>query len=304
MFRLLSVLGFLGLSSSALAQAPGVPIFDQSRRGQVSEGKALGAQITKLVEAEEVLSREAVGKMLKSPTPRKVSLPEASAKELAPSEIADLAQRQNYRVGWCYICTKCDNWHFDLGGGYAVAEDGVIATCAHVVELDVLPEKFKKAALIAIDSAGKVHPVTGILANHTKLDAAIVTIDAKTTPYALNEQVSPGDAAYCFSRPMDQGKYFTAGIVNRFYWDRSPKGNDQHSLRNLANLKLNVSSRWAPGSSGSPVFDHCGNVIGHVAMIQGMSDGDHGENFDDSSLITLHSAIPARSVRALILDQE
>ena len=32
-------------------------------------------------------------------------------------------------------------------------------------------------------------------------------------------------------------------------------------------LRVNVSTDWAPGSSGSAVLDQCGNVIGHVSTI-------------------------------------
>ena len=72
-----------------------------------------------------------------------------------------------------------------------------------------------------------------------------------------------------------------------------------------------MSTGWAPGSSGSPVFDAQRNAIGHVAVTQAMgkkpiqnNDPESKVSYSDFKgaipLITLHSAIPARSVRALV----
>lgn len=80
-------------------------------------------------------------------------------------------------------------------------------------------------------------------------------------------------------------------------------------------LRLNVSTDWAPGSSGSAVLDRCGNVIGHVSTISPLGEGPRsapvppgkadGKNaakadrFGGATLITLHEAAPARSVLSL-----
>lgn len=304
MFRtFLSILLFV-FPTWVLAQAPGVAIFDQSKEGIVAEERAIGVQLWDLVEKGKVPSKLELTKMIEKPTPRKLELPEASDSELSAIEISELGQRRNYRIGWGYICTKCDHWHFILAGGYAVAKNGVIVTCSHVIDLERLPEQLKMAALVVIDSEGKVFPVTGVLANNKELDAAAVMIDAETVPYALTDQVSPGDAAFCFSRPLNQGNYFTIGIVNRFYWEQSPAGKDENSLSCLAHLRLNVDCRWAPGSSGSPVFDRFGNVIGHVSRINTMGKRTGDDESGGTGLISLHMASPARSVKAMLLNRE
>ncbi len=40
----------------------------------------------------------------------------------------------------------------------------------------------------------------------------------------------------------------------------------------LKSLRLNVSTDWAPGSSGAAVLDQCGNAIGHVSTIAPLSE--------------------------------
>jgi len=280
------------------AQAPGVEIFEQSRKGLRAEERAIGDQIEDLVEEGKMPSLEEIEKCLKTPTPLALKLPAPRKEELSPTVIADLAKRSGYRIGWGYLCQNCDQWHVNLAGGYAVTSDGVLATCAHVIERD--DKGIRKGGLIAVDHLGKVHPVTAILANDEKMDGALVKIDAKTIPLPLNDLVSPGDDAFCLSRPLNQGGYFSQGIVNRFYWNSSDRGTDQQSLKALRALKLNVSSRWAPGSSGSAVLDSCGNAIGHVALINTMGKNkSKNESKPKPTLITLHTATPARAVMVL-----
>jgi len=83
--------------------------------------------------------------------------------------------------------------------------------------------------------------------------------------------------------------------VNRFYWDNGYKGGGLETLEGVRNLRVNLSANWAPGSSGSAVFDQSGNVIAHVSKISGMSSKRTG----GSAMITLHTGIPARAVGLL-----
>lgn len=283
----------------AYAQAPGVPIFDQSRESLRKESARIGKKAVILLEKGEVLTHESVKIAMKEPKPVAVPLKKTTIRELEPTLIAQKALGSTYRVGWAYLCPHCDHWHTNLAGGYAVSDDGILATCAHVVDPGKI--KMREGCLIAVDHTGSIFPVTQIHAYHAAMDAALVRIDAETKGLALNDQVSPGDAAFCLSRPLNQGKYFTEGIVNRFFWNSSKRGKDDSSLRALGHLKMNVSSRWAPGSSGSPVLDHSGNVIGHVATISAMG-GDPKK--DKKPLITLHSATPARAVMALMKQEK
>lgn len=288
----------LSLTLPLSAQAPDVAIFDQSAKGLRAEEEAIGKQAERLLEEGKLIGLDATVELLKNPLPQALDLPQPKTTPLAPTEVAQKAKESGYRVGWAYLCNNCDNWHVNLAGGYALTEDGVLGTCAHVIDMD--RKKMRKGGLVAVDHSGQVFPVTSILANDKKIDGALIKIDAKTTPLALNDQVSPGDDAFCLSRPLKQGQYFTQGIVNRFYWESDQRGDDPNSLTALGSLKLNVSTRWAPGSSGSAVLDTFGNAIGHVATINTMGNGGSKQDADKGRiLITLHSATPARAMMGL-----
>ena len=293
-----TILIALSLIIPASAQGTGVSIFEQSPKGMRAEEKQISKQAQKLFDDGKLLGLKTIGELIKSPASIKIELPVARKNRLAPTQIAKCAKISGYRVGWAYLCNSCDNWHINLAGGYALTDGGILGTCAHVINMD--NKKMLKGGLIAVDHSGKVYPVTSILANDTKIDGALIKIDTKTTPLPLNDQISPGDFAFCLSRPLKQGQYFTQGIVNRFYWNNDQRGNDPNSLKALGALKLNVSTRWAPGSSGSAVLDTFGNAIGHVATISTMGNGgSRKDNEKGRTLITLHSATPARAMMAL-----
>jgi hypothetical protein len=68
--------------------------------------------------------------------------------------------------------------------------------------------------------------------------------------------------------------------------------------------RLNVSTDWAPGSSGSAVLDECGNVIGHVANIS-TPRAETPARTEDAKVpkpapIVFQEAVTARDVLRLI----
>ena len=299
--------------SSLRAQAPDVPI-ESTEPLMLDE--ALLEKAKALREGGKLLTREKVTALLQSPVPAALTLPEPNVKPLAGREIAERARQGYLRLGWYYLCPRCDHWHLDLAGAYAISRDGA-ATCHHVIASE---REMREGYLIAVDHAGTVLAVTGILAKSQTMDAAILHLEGgELSPLPLNDQVAPGDAAFCFSDPLGQLGYLSRGIVNRFYKNARTTA-AAGSLDELKSLRVNVSTDWAPGSSGAAVLDECGNAIGHVSTISPLAEDDgkpapapagakRGKakpdqaapsRFNGATLITLHEAVPARSVMALV----
>jgi S1-C subfamily serine protease len=176
--------------------------------------------------------------------------------------------------------------HLNMGGAYAVAPD-VIATANHVIEP---PSTLKEGWLIVADENNEIFTTTAILGSDAKSDAALVRVVAGgLKPLPLRADVELGEPAYCFSDPLKHRGYFSAGIVNRLY---STDAKDDPS-----SLRLNVSTDWAQGSSGSAVLDENGNVIGHVARIQTFNSNPPPST---GTTLVLHEAIPAKTVLSLV----
>jgi hypothetical protein len=273
------------------AQSADAPIVDMSSAGLKKTETELIGKARKLIEEKKLLSRDEVKQQLVNPMPQAVSLAPVRDKALSEEEVCDIGRKANLRVGYCYLCQHCDRWHLNLAGGYAIAED-VVATCDHVVNSDT---GMREGYLIVVDQDRNVYPVTSLIARSVSMDAAILKVgDAKFAPLPLNADVRQGSRAFCYSNPMGQHGYFSDGVVNRFYWNQRYTGGDKDSLDSSRHLRVNFSTDWAPGSSGSAVLDQAGNAIGHVSEIFGMSP-----DRDTSAYLTLHIGIPAQGVRML-----
>ena len=274
------------------AQSDDTPIFRQSPAAKKEAEQRVAKEIVRLRDEHNLISKAEVDKQLIAPQPEVIHLQKPREEKLSTDQVAAWARSANLRVGYCHLCPSCDHWHVNLAGGYAIAED-VIVTCHHVLDSKT---KMREGYLVAMDLEGNVAGAVAVLASSKTMDVAVVKVaGAKFTPVPLNRDIRQGTSSFCFSYPLRQEGYFSAGIVNRFYWTEGYRGEPRDSLDAMRHLRVDFSNDWAPGSSGSPLFDQSGNVVGHVSTISGLSSGK-----GKPTLITLHIGIPAGSVEALV----
>ncbi len=317
---LVCALVFCASRQSSPAQAVGVPIENDE---VLTEDAPLGAKATALKQAGKLLGVKQVRAALKSPQPAALVLPAASARQLEPRELAGLGRKALVRIGWFYLEKDTKEWHVNLADGYAISADGAVATCHHCVAPE--EQDMKDGFLIASDASGNVLPVTAVLARDKEMDAAIVRVEGGNfIPLPLNDQTAPGDSVFVFSDPMSATGYFTSGILNRFFWLDGKGSTNPVSIEGARNLRIHVSTDWAPGSSGAAILDACGNAIGHVSVIEPLVSDDDlpppqektgkagkkspkspkipeppPQASDHSVLIILHEAVSARGVKML-----
>ncbi|MBL9182022.1 MAG: redoxin domain-containing protein [Verrucomicrobiaceae bacterium] len=240
----------------------------------------------KVVKPDKFLNHEAVKAQLKSPKPGLIALSAEATQPKSSRDVARTARAAYLRVGWFFRCTRCDKMHLNMAGAYAVAPD-VVATANHAIEP---PATLKEGWLIVANADNEIFATTAILGTDAKADAALIRVIAGgLKPLPLRADVDLGEPAYCFSDPLKHRGYFSAGIVNRLYSLDSAEG--------AASQRLNVSTDWAQGSSGSAVLDEFGNVIGHVARIQTFNSNPAPST---GTTLVLHEAIPAKTVLNLI----
>jgi hypothetical protein len=255
----------LGLSPAGalFAQAPGVAIEPPKDR---DADAVLIQRARDLKDAGRLLlNLDETGQQLRTVSNACLALPSPRKRALKPAEVYQLARQSRLRIGWFYLCKKCDHWHFDGAGGYPITADGVLATCYHVVSVGNNRPNMREGYLVAADSNEKVYPVEKILAKSRTMDAVIVrAAGLSLQPLPLGTNISPGDTVYCYSDPLSLKGVFTEGIVNRFFWESRSRG-EKGSLDEIKRLRMNVSCPWAPGSSGSAILDRSGNVVGHVS---------------------------------------
>ncbi|MBB5033268.1 S1 family peptidase [Prosthecobacter vanneervenii] len=262
-------LWFLLVSASiAGAQAPGVPVYPEGRGARTNV--SITEQAKKLQAASELIS---VTKALEQAerTHCDITLPPADSTPLPPRERWQRARKAHIRVGQFYLCSKCDRWHLDLAGGYAITADGAVATCAHVI---APPPNMKEGWLVAANEDDVLLPVTEVLACNPGTDCAILRVKSPQplVPLPLSLDVSPGDSVWCFSDPAGKRGYYSEGMVSRFVKRPFMSKKEADKLPEGAEIPkpvwLEATTDWAPGSSGSALIDQCGNAVGHVSEIQ------------------------------------
>lgn len=305
MMRSLSILFLTVIGMNA--QGPGVPVYPEGRG--VKNQTALMEQAKKLQEAGKLMPMTTIaGQMSRANCV--LTLPPAETKVLASRELWQRARGAHLRVGFYYLCTKCDKWHLNLAGGYAITVDGAVATCAHVISP---PEKMKEGFLIAATEDDNVLPVTEILAVNPGSDSAIIRVKAEAlTPLPLSRDVTPGDPVWCFSDPYGKRGYYSDGIVSRFVKRPFMRKREQPALPSgtevTAPVWLETTLDWAPGSSGSALLDAHGNCVGHVSEIQAMLEDppQRARNKEGAATaplgtyIVFHQGIAAAEVISLV----
>jgi len=132
-----------------------------------------------------------------------------------------------------------------LGTGFVVREDGWIATNLHVIAgADEL--------MVTVAGRGEL-PVTDVLVADDEHDLAVVRVAATgLPPLSLGDlrAVQPGDAMIAIGHPLGFEGTVSNGLVSAVR-----HVNDQLTI-------LQISAPIAPGSSGGPLIDDHGRVIG------------------------------------------
>ncbi|MEO6739334.1 MAG: serine protease [Chthoniobacteraceae bacterium] len=232
-----------------------------------------------------------------------ITLPEPRKDKLSPPEVYRRIRSSTVVVATFYHCTKCKKWHFDSASGF-VAADGVVSTSEHVVDFE--DEGMKDGFLVAADAKGRVFPITEVLAANADSDTCLLRVpglDLPPLPLSLTAQV--GDPVFCLSHPDGNHWMFTAGMLSRFFINReaATDGDKPPAKTKVApSLYINITAEYSPGSSGAPVVDECGNVVGQVesitSSIEDQKDGD-GKNVTTSFGMPLRSCVASEEIAKL-----
>lgn len=159
-------------------------------------------------------------------------------------------------VGSISHCGECDAYHMDsVSTGWVLASDGRIATNYHVIE----DKEAGELGVMTFD--GTVYPVAKIHAADREGDAAIVGIEtggAVLSPLALANGVRTGEAIRLVAHPDGRFYTLTEGIVSRVFTDETSDGEDRRTW-------VSVTADYGAGSSGAPVLNAAGEVVGMVS---------------------------------------
>ncbi|MEN9360287.1 MAG: hypothetical protein RL095_1822 [Verrucomicrobiota bacterium] len=212
---------------------------------------------------------------------------------------ADLAD-SSVVVARLFKCDKCPKWHSAPASGVIIGSDGLIATNFHVIEGR---GSQKSEQLVVILRDGRIFPIQEVLAADKEADCALIRIKAaglKAAP--LNPRSPAGSRVIAITHPAMHYWSLTEGVVSRHFLE-PPRGTDGRRVARLA-----ITADFAKGSSGGPIFNTSGELVGIVTYTQSIYyDSSHGQetNFQmtfktcvlSQSLLELYRPLELKGVR-------
>ena len=160
-------------------------------------------------------------------------------------------------IGTVEKCRDCPEWHMGgVSSGWLAGPDGLVATSYHVLEED------SDEPLGVMFADGAVHPITEVVAADRDGDAVFVRLAAEAAagrPWlSMAEGVPTGAPVHVVSHPDGRFYSLTEGIVSRVFDGRSEDGSARRRW-------VTVTADYGAGSSGAPVLDESGLVVGMVS---------------------------------------
>lgn len=236
-------------------QALASPLVIDDVKLSASLAKGLG----EMVDAHQSTDGQTLAKSSKKAPPcMPVKLPDHLPKSARYEELA----KSVYIIGSVTKCGKCEKWHLaSTATAWCLTSDGVLVTNHHV---------FAKAAgtswgVCSVD--GKVFRVLEVLATNEAADVALFQVDAKDlTPLPVGSDPEVGARVSIISHPDRRFFFRSTGEVARYLKYRA-----RPSLKET--IWMSVTADFARGSSGGPVLNADGEVVGMVSSTQSIYYG-------------------------------
>ena len=256
--------------------------------------RVMCGELGKMAESGEAVTGKALAEMLEK-APREVEV-ELPARVPETKGYEDLA-RSVFMLGSVYDCGKCDQWHSNGNAtAWCLTPDGVMVTNHHVFQ----SRRGDAWGVCGVD--GKVYRVTEILAADGDADVAIFRVDVgedALRPLALGGDAGVGDGVRIVSHPDGRNFFQTSGEVGRYHRVPPREGAGEKTW-------MSVTADYAKGSSGGPVVNEAGKVVGMVSNTQSIYYGPRGKDGDQQGPLQMvvKNCVPVKAVRVMIKARE
>ena len=189
---------------------------------------------------------------------------------LSYANIPEIVLNQKRAVVTVYVNDK-DGKHISTGSGFIIGSNGIIVTNYHVISKCMVANN----TLIVKMENGAFFPLTKIVNYDEENDVAVFKVDGKELPtvnLAKNYKPKQGESIVVIGSPLGLETTVSDGIIS--------------SIRGKDGI-IQITAPVSPGSSGSPVFNSKGEVVGVATfLIEG------GQN--------LNFSIPVKHVEDLL----
>ena len=204
--------------------------------------------------------------------------------------------RSVYLIMSVYKCGKCEHWHQGAtASAWCLGEDGLLVTNAHVFK------DAKGGAMGVSDREGHCHLVTELLGIDVVSDIAVFRVKGSGLPaLALGSAPEVGAPVTAITNPSGNLFYQSSGTVAR-YFKRTGKANGPVSTW------MAVTADYAKGSSGGPIFNAAGEVVGMVSntssIYTGESENRTTKNPAGSLQMVVKNCVPVDAIQNLFASE-
>ena len=256
--------------------------------------KVFVERLAAMVGKEDTLTMRDAEKAIEKNKFRKVSIPKITAKNSpeAPVSLYGKCAPSVVFISSIYKCEKCENLHLGASAsGWIADPDGLIVTNAHLFT----ESKDEPIGVMTID--GEVFPVKQLMSADKVKDIAILRIDPgkKNLPaLPLADTASPGEEVSVISHPQGRHYCLTNGRISRYHRETNEETGETNDW-------LSITADFAGGSSGGPVLNNKGEVVGMVAstLTAYAENSDCKDQPDRDVQMVFKDCVPLTSLRTM-----
>lgn len=239
--------------------------------------------------------RQNIRKDISRTDSKSIALPSPSKQELTPQQLYQ--QRQDAALMFCktYTCGQCPELHVSIiATATPITADGVCLANYHMIHPIVSGDEHLckgDSVYFVADRDGMCYPLTSILAYSKYEDMACFRVDTqggRLSAIPLGQPAEVGQNVSIISHPKNILYSYSRGYVTRnviYTYPDSP----------VMDI-MDISAEFAEGSSGGPIMDDCGNLVG---MVRGTRSLFHDEARKNPQM-THRMTIPVSALRKLI----
>ncbi|WP_164735299.1 S1 family peptidase [Pseudoflavitalea rhizosphaerae] len=216
-------------------------------------------------------------------------------KVMEPANLYEYAKKATVITGCAYLCPRCTNVHLSESSGYIIDPKGIMVTNYHVAATYAfMKDGNQPKGFFARLADGRTYAVKAILASSRKDDLAILQLETNgelLPALALGEPAKVGDKICVLGHPQGMHYFLSQGHVTNKYLEEAGAP-EQKFFREM----MCISADYATGSSGGPVMDIYGNVVGTVSNTRMLLHS----NRDAGVQMVVKNTVPVESLWKLI----
>ena len=221
-------------------------------------------------------------------TPAAIVLPPEPAAVRSTEELYRLRRAGVLILARIFDCGKCSRLHVSCATALVLSPEGVCLTNHHVFE--VRQDQAVKG-MVAMTVSGEILPVVEVMGSHRNDDLAVFRVEpngAALTALPLGPSPETGAHLTVIGHPADHFFSLSTGQVARYA--RSGRGTQ-------ATERMFITADYAKGSSGSPIFDDAGRVVGIAAVTQSVY---YDQDKQAKLQMVFKACVPVHRIRRLL----